>query len=82
MKHNDKLKAIQFIRPNAEFIINDDKLTWLDKSQIEPSEAEIKKGLIAYEAALQTEAEAKAEAKAALLIRLGITAEEATLLLS
>ena len=30
----------------------------------------------------QAEAEAKAEAKAALLTRLGITAEEATLLLS
>ena len=64
------------------FILNDNKLTWLDKTQIEPSEAEIKTGLIAYEAALQTEAEAKADAKAALLIRLGITAEEATLLLS
>ena len=82
MKHNDKVKSIQFIRPNAEFILNDNKLTWLDKTQIEPSEAEIKTGLIAYEAALQTEAEAKADAKAALLIRLGITAEEATLLLS
>ena len=32
--------------------------------------------------ALQAEAEAKATAKAALLTRLGITAEEATLLLS
>ena len=82
MKHNDKVKSIQFIRPNAEFILNDNKLTWLDKTQIEPSEAEIKTGLIAYESALQTEAEARAEAKAELLTTLGITAQEATLLLS
>ena len=82
MKHSEKVKAIKFIRPNAEFILNDDKLTWLDKTQIEPTEAEIKTGLIAYEAAMQAETEAKETAKAALLDRLGITAEEAVLLLS
>jgi hypothetical protein len=82
MKHSEKVKAIKFIRPDAEFILNDDELTWLDKTQIEPTEAEIKTGLIAYEAALQAEAKTKTTAKAALLDRLGITAEEATLLLS
>jgi hypothetical protein len=76
MKHDDKVKAIKFIRPDAEFYLNDDELTWLDKTQIEPTEAEIKKGLIAYQAATQAEAEANATAKAAILDRIGLTADE------
>jgi len=79
MKHNDKVKAIQFIRPNAEFIINGDELIWVDKNQIEPTEAEIKTGLIAYEAATKAEAEAKAEAKLIAegkLAALGLTTDD------
>ena len=82
MKHTEMVKAIQFIRPNAEFVLNDDKLEWLDENQTQPTEAEIEAGWVAYQAAQEAEAEAKAQAKAELLERLGITADEAKLLLA
>jgi hypothetical protein len=82
MKHIDKVNSIQFIRPNAEFVLSGDELTWLDKNQVEPTEVEITAGLVAYQAAQISEAEAKAQAKAVLLERLGITADEAKLLLA
>ncbi len=82
MNHNDKLNAIKHIRPNALFVLRGDEVEWLDEIQVEPTEAEIKKGLTEYEAAQKVEAEARAAQKAALLNKLGITAEEARLLLS
>ena len=82
MEHIDKVKAIQFIRPDAQFVMIGDVVEWLDTTQAEPTEKEIKDGLIAYQTAQQAEDQAKATAKAALLSRLGITAEEARLLLS
>jgi hypothetical protein len=82
MKHEDKVKAIQFIRPNAEFTLLGDDLEWLDKAQIQPTESEIEAGWVAYQAAQAAEAQAKAQAKAELLERLGITADEAKLLLA
>jgi hypothetical protein len=36
-EHSQKVKAIQFIRPNAEFILNGDNLQWLDNEQKEPT---------------------------------------------
>jgi hypothetical protein len=82
MKHSEIVKTIQFIRPDAEFSLSGDELTWLDKKQTQPTDAEIEAGFIAYQTALKSEAKTKADAKAALLNRLGITAEEAVLLLS
>lgn len=82
MKHNDKVKAIQHIRPNAQFVLRDDELEWLDDNQEKPTEAEIKLGWIAYQAFVKKEAETQAATKAALLERLGITEDEAKLLLS
>ena len=82
MEHSNKMKAIKYIKPNAEFILNDNELTWLDQNQTEPTEAEIEAGWVAYQAAQQAEAEAQAAAKAALLAQLGITEEQAKLLLS
>jgi len=76
MEHIDKVKAIQFIRPNAQFIMQDDVVEWLDTTQTEPTDKEIADGLIAYQAAKQAEAEAKAQAKAtaqAKLAALGLT---------
>jgi hypothetical protein len=80
MNHIDKSKTICFIRPNAEFVLHGDELNWLDTEQTKPTNAEIEAGWIAYQAAQETEAQTKATAKAALLQRLGITAEEASLL--
>ena len=82
MNHRDKVNAILFIRPKSEFQLDGDELTWIDKNQTEPTESEIEAGWIAYQAAQAAEAEAKATAKAALLERLGISEDEARLLLS
>ena len=82
MKHNDKVKTIQHIRPNAQFALRDDELEWLDDTQEKPTDAEIKSGWTAYQAFVKKEAETKSAAKAALLDRLGITEDEAKLLLS
>ena len=79
MKHEDKVKAIQFIRPNAEFTLRGDELEWIDKNQTEPTKKEIESGWLAYQAAEIAEAEAKAEAKAtaqAKLAALGLTVED------
>jgi hypothetical protein len=76
------IDVLQFIRPGAEFYISGDELTWVDEVQTQPTAAEIKAGWIACEAAQQAEADAKAAQKAALLERLGISEDEAKLLLA
>jgi len=77
-----KFKAIQFIRPNAHFSLQDDKLIWLDTNAIQPTESEIELGWVAYDAWKAEQDAAKAAQKTALLDRLGITEDEAKLLLS
>ena len=79
MEHNNKVKAIQFIRPNSEFILNGDKLEWLDENVDEPTKSEIEAGFVAYQAAQESETNAKAAAKAAAqtkLAALGLTVED------
>jgi hypothetical protein len=73
--------VLSFIRPNSEFTLDSNGLTWLDKKQTEPNEAEIQAGLVAYQAAQVAAQTQTAQARAALLERLGITADEAALLL-
>ena len=51
-------------------------LEWLDDKQIQPTDEEIAAGLVAYKAAQKTETKAQATAKAAILDRLGLTADE------
>jgi hypothetical protein len=76
MKSEDIANAILFIKPNTEFTITGDELTWLDENQTQPTDKEIEAGWIAYQAAQEAEAQAKAQAKATLLERLGLTQEE------
>jgi hypothetical protein len=79
MKHEDKVNAIQFIRPNAEFLLNDNEIQWLDEKQNEPTDAEIEAGLIAYQAKIEADkadAVAKKEAAQAKLAALGLTADD------
>jgi hypothetical protein len=76
------VEVLQFIRPGAEFYVSDDQLTWTDETQSQPTEAEIETGFAEYDAWKAEQDDAKAQTKAALLDRLGITAEEAQLLLS
>lgn len=80
MDHIEIVKAINHIRPNAEFVLRGEQLEWLDIKQSEPTKNEIEAGFIAYKSKVETD---KAEAKAkrdALLERLGITEEDFALL--
>lgn len=82
MNQQQKAKAILFVRPNAEFVLRDLDIEWMDANQTQPTDEEIAQGWIQYqakEAADKVEAEAKRQA---LLDKLGITEEEAKLLLS
>jgi hypothetical protein len=79
MKHSEIVKAIQFIRPDAEFALTGDELTWLDKKQTQPTDAEIEAGFNAYELAAKAETKAKAAAKTAAegkLAALGLTLDD------
>lgn len=84
MTHDQIIKALQFLAPDSEWTLSGDDyadLVWLSDGN-PPSLANIEKAIIAIPL---KEAKAKADAetaKAALLSKLGITAEEAALLLS
>ena len=51
----NKANAIQSLRPNAQWVLRDDNLEWLDTVQTQPTEAEI----TAEIARLQADYEAK-----------------------
>jgi hypothetical protein len=79
MKHEDIVNAIQFIRPNAEFLLNGDEIQWLDKKQVKPTDAEIEAGLVGYQAKVEADkadAVAKKESAQAKLEALGLTADD------
>jgi hypothetical protein len=79
MNHINKINAIQFIKPNAEFVLRGDEVEWLDKKQTEPTNAQIEAAWADYQAAQAAQAEAKAQAKAAAqakLAALGLTVED------
>ena len=81
MNHKDKVKAILFIRPNAEFVLRDLDIEWMDTNQTQPTEEEIAQGWIDYQAKEAADKAAADAKKQALLDKLGITEEEAKLLL-
>jgi hypothetical protein len=78
-------KAIFKLKPNAEYsLINNDYSTikWDVLEGEAPTQAEVDAAIEEVKADEIVQAKAKADAKADLLDRLGITAEEAQLLLS
>jgi hypothetical protein len=78
-------KALKNLCPDAEFTFTDEdysSITWIKNDGIEPTQKQIDDEIKAIKANEAKEASDKAAAKAALLDRLGITQEEATLLLS
>lgn len=82
LTHNEIVKSIQHIRPNSAFAVNGLDIQWLDTEQTQPTDEEIAQGLIDYQAKVEAD-KAEAEAKRqALLDKLGITEEEAKLLLA
>jgi hypothetical protein len=81
MIHSEKVKGIQQIRPDSQFVLRGDELDWLDTKTSKPTEEEIAEGWIAYQAKIESDKSATEAKRQALLDRLGITAEEAKLLL-
>ena len=76
--------AIKSLRPESEFSFTDNDYSTVKWDVLEgkaPTQAEIAAEIEKIKAAEITEAAEKAIAKAALLERLGITADEAALLL-
>jgi hypothetical protein len=78
-------EAISHIHPNSEFVIynNDlDRLTFIKPDNLTVTQEQVDQAIIELGQIRQAEAEAKAAQKAALLERLGITEDEARLLLA
>lgn len=79
------VEAIRSIRPNSEFAIHGGDLDNIEWHVIEgeiPTKKEIEQAVKDLVAAELTKEQEKASAKNAILERIGLTAEEATLLLS
>ena len=77
--------AIQSLRPNAEYTFNDadySTINWIVLEGNAPTESEINAVIELIKAKEITDKATKANNKAALLAKLGITANEAKLLLS
>jgi hypothetical protein len=84
MNTNEITAAIRHLVPNAEFSFTDNDLSTLKWDSVDlpkPTVAEIEAAIPIIRAAQEAEITAKAATKAALLNKLGITADEAALLL-
>jgi hypothetical protein len=78
------IKALQSLRAGSEFTLSDgdySTIEWHVLEGIAPTQAQIDAEIVKIKAKEEADKTAKAAEKAALLERLGITAEEATLLL-
>jgi hypothetical protein len=78
------VRAIRKLRPNAEFSFQEDDYSTIKWDVLDgdaPTQSEIDAAIEQVKADEITEAAAKETARQALLTRLGITAEEAQLLL-
>ena len=81
---NYLVEAIRNLKPNSEFHLTDEDYSTIVWDVLEgdaPTAAQIKSEIDKVKASEKTALKAKADEKAALLERLGITAEEAALLL-
>ena len=79
------VKAIKKLKPNAEFSFTDgdySTVKWDILDGQAPTQAELNAAIEVVKAEEIAEAQKKAQAKADLLDKLGITEEEASLLLS
>lgn len=83
MKHLDIAKALNYLLPEAKFVLSGDTLEgidWLDERPL-PTENEIVEAIKHVKADELAEAKLKATKRAELLSKLGITEEEARILL-
>jgi hypothetical protein len=77
-----QIKAIHKLRPNTEWALDEHTgLSFKDESIVVPTDAEIDEAMKQIKADEITEAATKATQRQALLTRLGITEDEARLLL-
>jgi hypothetical protein len=84
METNYLVKAIRSLKPNAEFVFIDDDYSTIKWDVLEgtaPTQAEIDAEIVKIKAQEEAEKAAKAADKAALLEKLGISEDEAKLLL-
>jgi hypothetical protein len=82
---SDLTKAIKSLKPNAEFSFQENDYSTIQWDVLDgsaPTQKEIDDAIKQIKIVETTEAEAKATARAAILDRLGLTAEEAALFLS
>ena len=82
---NDVAKAIKLLKPTSEFRqVGEDysNIEWIALDGDAPTEKEIEAAIKEVKANEESEAQAKLTQRQAILDRLGITAEEAALLLS
>ena len=76
-------EVLEYLIPNGGYVQYGDKFEDIQFLECEPiSKKEYEAGFIAYDAWKEQQDQAKASTKAALLDRLGITEEEAKLLLA
>jgi len=81
---SDLVKAIRLLKPNAEFSFQEDDYSTIKWDILEgkaPTQEEINKAIIEVKAKEIADAEAKTAQRQAILDRLGLTSEEAALLL-
>ena len=79
------IKAINNLKPNAEFVVHDgdySNIEWHSIEGVAPTKAAIEAEIEAIKTAEANAVIVNAQAKAALLTKLGITEDEARLLLS
>jgi hypothetical protein len=85
MKTDLIIDAIQLLRPNSEFAIfggDFENIEWHNLEGAPPTKGELIAAIDQVKANQILEVEQKAAEKSALLVKLGITADEARLLLS
>jgi hypothetical protein len=78
-------QAIRSLKPNSEFVYTDSDystINWIVLDGDAPTQKEVDAAILEVKADEEAATEAKATAKAALLDKLGISEDEAKLLLS
>jgi hypothetical protein len=70
MNHSDKVNAILFIRPDAQFLLSGDDLIWKDEIKSEPSEQEIIDAHKAYLEKLDNDQKLLSSKRAAVELKL------------
>lgn len=79
------VQAIKNLKPNSEFVITNDDYSTIEWHKLDgtaPTKAEVDAEIAQVKTQLVEEAEEKEAKRAALLTRLGLTEDEARLLLS